>query len=62
MISPLDLAELELQQRPFNLKGWVFELKYDGFRILALHSSEGVKPLSRRGTPYHHLFRSLSAK
>jgi ATP-dependent DNA ligase len=36
LISPLELAEPELQGRPFTRKGWIFELKYDGLRPAAI--------------------------
>lgn len=36
--------------RPFSAKGWLFELKYDGYRLLA-HKRDGkVQLRSRRGT------------
>jgi bifunctional non-homologous end joining protein LigD len=31
----------EISDRPFDKKGWVFELKYDGFRMLAGRAGEG---------------------
>ena len=34
--------------KPFNRKGWVFEMKYDGFRVLAIKQGKLVKLLSRR--------------
>lgn len=62
MIAPTDLAEPELQRRPFNRSGWIHELKYDGFRILVTHSAGDVKMLSRRGTLYHDAFPELVAE
>ncbi len=62
MISPTDLAEPELQRRPFYRPGWIHELKYDGFRILVTHSAGSVQLLSRRGTPYHDVFPELVAE
>ena len=35
MITYRDLAMLAPAARPFNRPGWIFELKYDGFRVLA---------------------------
>lgn len=35
--------------RPFNRPGWIFELKYDGFRVLAIRHTDGARLLSRRG-------------
>jgi bifunctional non-homologous end joining protein LigD len=33
--------------RPFNRPGWIFELKYDGFRVLAILDTDGARLLSR---------------
>ncbi|MFL6197648.1 MAG: DNA ligase D [Thermoanaerobaculia bacterium] len=33
----------EIADRPFTKKGWVFELKYDGFRLLAEKNGEGAR-------------------
>jgi bifunctional non-homologous end joining protein LigD len=34
---------------PFNRPGWIFELKYDGFRVLASKRGDDVQLVSRRG-------------
>jgi hypothetical protein len=34
---------------PFSAQGWVYELKYDGFRCLASKVDERVRLLSRNG-------------
>ncbi len=44
----------ELTDRPFDRKGWIYEVKYDGYRILAAkegEQSDGAKPdpFGRRG-------------
>jgi ATP-dependent DNA ligase len=28
--------------KPFDRLGWIFELKYDGFRVLAFHDRTGA--------------------
>lgn len=33
----------------FDHRDWVFELKYDGYRMLAYHTDDGVRLLSRNG-------------
>ena len=52
-------------ERPFSGEGWLFELKYDGFRLLAVKSGGAVKLLSRRGndlTPaYPEVVEALEA-
>jgi len=40
----------EVRDRPFTAAGWVFELKYDGYRLLAGHGAAGaVRLLFRSG-------------
>jgi bifunctional non-homologous end joining protein LigD len=34
---------------PFTAEGWLFELKYDGFRILVLKKGNDVRLLTRNG-------------
>ena len=38
-----------LVPEPFDRPGWVYEEKYDGFRILAYKEGVGVNLLSRNG-------------
>jgi bifunctional non-homologous end joining protein LigD len=49
-ISYKDLPAPTLVRAPFTRAGWVFELKYDGFRVLAGKDGGQVTLLSRRGT------------
>ncbi|HUB05688.1 MAG TPA: DNA ligase D [Myxococcales bacterium] len=39
----------ETGERPFSRPGWIFELKLDGFRALAVREGETVKLVYRRG-------------
>ena len=32
--------------KPFDRLGWVFELKYDGFRVLAIREADDVRLLT----------------
>jgi bifunctional non-homologous end joining protein LigD len=50
MITHKDLMLLAETQAPFERRGWIFELKYDGFRVLAQRSGSFVSITSRRGT------------
>jgi bifunctional non-homologous end joining protein LigD len=49
-ISYRDLARPSLVKSPFSRPGWIFELKYDGFRVLATKHADEVTLASRRGT------------
>ena len=49
-ISHRDLATLAPVARPFNRPSWIFELKYDGFRVLAGRRDKEGCLISRRGT------------
>jgi ATP-dependent DNA ligase len=49
-ITHRDLAKLKLTPRPFSRAGWIFELKYDGFRVLATNDGSKVGLVSRKGT------------
>ena len=51
---PVDLAKVEVMladtaARPFSRPGWLFELKYDGFRLLIEKSAAGVRLRYRSG-------------
>ncbi|MGB7947807.1 MAG: DNA polymerase ligase N-terminal domain-containing protein, partial [Candidatus Binatia bacterium] len=39
-----------LQERPFSNAEWIFEIKYDGVRVLAERSGENVELYGRNGT------------
>jgi ATP-dependent DNA ligase len=49
MITYRDLAMLSPRAAPFNRAGWIFELKYDSFRVLASKRGDDVHLVSRRG-------------
>src|SRR5436190_21250351 len=44
-----DLAQLTLTKRPFSRLGWIFEMKYDGFRALGAHDDTGPRLVTRKG-------------
>src|SRR6202521_2519851 len=57
-VSPM-LAEV--RERPFTAAGWLFELKYDGYRVLAGHSAAGAVRLRyRSGLDATALFPELA--
>ena len=49
LITDVDLMLAETRERPFSREGWVFELKYDGYRLLAARERGDGKLLTRRG-------------
>jgi bifunctional non-homologous end joining protein LigD len=59
-ITHKDLALLSAG-KPFSARGWIFELKYDGFRVLALKDGDRVRLLSRHGRDMAEAFPELVA-
>src|SRR4030095_7340759 len=47
--------------RPFHTKGWVYEEKYDGWRVVAIKESDRVRLLSRNGRDHSKRFRDIVA-
>jgi bifunctional non-homologous end joining protein LigD len=47
--------------RPFHTKGWVFEEKYDGWRMLAVKEAGVVRLISRNGRDHTRRFTDLVA-
>ncbi len=62
MITHLDLAEPVLSRRVSARAGWIFELKYDGIRMLAAHRDGAVELVSRRGTDFADRFPEVTAE
>ena len=50
-----------LIQRPFDKAGWVYEEKYDGFRILAYKEGTRVSLLSRNGKDRTQTYANIAA-
>jgi bifunctional non-homologous end joining protein LigD len=46
--------------RPFHREGWVYEEKYDGWRIRALKADGKVNLLSRNGRDHARRFGELA--
>jgi ATP-dependent DNA ligase len=49
-----------VEGKPFDRPGWIFELKYDGFRVLAIRD-KAVSLLSRRGNDLSPCFPEIVA-
>ena len=60
-ITADDLCVPTTAEKPFSGDDWIFELKYDGFRLLVTHHSGDVHLLSRKGTEYRAVFPELVA-
>lgn len=48
-----------LQERPFSGPEWIFEIKYDGVRVLAERNGDTVELYGRNGTPIAHRYPEL---
>jgi bifunctional non-homologous end joining protein LigD len=61
-VSPSDITLMHptLIGRRFHREGWVYEEKYDGWRILALKSESKVQLLSRNGRDHARRFGELA--
>ena len=59
-ITHEDLAELVSASTPFNRAGWIFELKYDGFRMFASSRDSEIQLLSRRGNDFADRFPEIA--
>ena len=46
--------------QPFSHEDWVYELKYDGYRLLACKEADGVQLRSRAGHDLTHLFPEVA--
>ena len=60
-VSAIDAEAMkpETGDRPFTKKGWVFELKYDGYRILAEKTEEGARLAYRSGRDATRIFPEI---
>ncbi|MGZ5121754.1 MAG: ATP-dependent DNA ligase [Burkholderiales bacterium] len=60
-ITPRDLMLATPAKVPFSAQGWIFELKYDGFRVLASKKGKRVRLESRNGRDMTAEFPELAA-
>lgn len=50
----------ETRESPFTSDDWLFELKHDGFRLLAARSGDEVRLVYRRGNDATHVFPEIA--
>src|SRR5690348_7221239 len=60
-ISHRDLMLAVPANKPFDRPGWIFELKLDGFRVLAIRRGDSLRLLSRRGNDLLPCFPEIAA-
>jgi bifunctional non-homologous end joining protein LigD len=62
VITPRDLAHATERKKTFTRAGWIFEIKWDGFRALASHGAgDRVRLVSQRGHDLATLFPEIAA-
>jgi ATP-dependent DNA ligase len=65
MADPPPLMHATQVARAFHTPGWVYEEKYDGWRMLAVKEAGGVRLVSRNGrdhtTRFHAIAEALAA-
>src|SRR5689334_4904579 len=54
LMHPIQVA------RPFHAKGWVYEEKIDGWRMLALKEAGRVRLVSRNGRDHTNRFHAIA--
>ncbi|MBT8492141.1 MAG: DNA ligase D, partial [Deltaproteobacteria bacterium] len=59
-IQDVDLMLCQPRKRPFSADGWIYELKYDGYRLLASAESGVPKLRYRRGMDATRLYPELT--
>jgi len=50
-----------LTTKPFHREDWVYEEKYDGWRMLAYKDGDTVELVSRQGRSHTRRFRQIAA-
>src|SRR3954449_1511540 len=61
-ITHRDIAQPTKRARPFSHPDWIFELKHDGYRVLAIRQGETRRLLSRRGNDLLQWFPEIAAE
>jgi bifunctional non-homologous end joining protein LigD len=61
IMPPPDLMHATQVARPFHTKGWVYEEKYDGWRMLAVKDEGRVRLISRNARDHTRRFPAIVA-
>ena len=59
-VDKAGLMLAESRNEPFTKEGWVFELKLDGYRLLAAKRGNDVKLVTRNGNDYTEVFPEVA--
>ena len=59
-VSDVEVMKPETSEQPFTKKDWFFELKYDGFRVLAEKSEDGIRLAYRSGRDATKIFPEIT--
>jgi bifunctional non-homologous end joining protein LigD len=51
-----------LAERPFSGEGWIFEVKYDGYRVIATRNRNGTRLYSRNGNDFNQKFTGIAGE
>jgi bifunctional non-homologous end joining protein LigD len=60
-LPTVSLMQPTLMSKPFHREGWIYEEKYDGWRVVAYKDADRVRLVSRNGRDLTHRFRELAA-
>jgi ATP-dependent DNA ligase len=60
MAEPAALIHATQLARPFHTKGWVYEEKYNGWRMLAVKEPGGVRLVSWNGRDHTKRFNAIA--
>jgi bifunctional non-homologous end joining protein LigD len=58
-LPKISLVQADEVGRPFHRDGWVYEEKYDGWRMVAYKDGTAVKLVSRAGKDHSRRFPDL---
>jgi bifunctional non-homologous end joining protein LigD len=61
-ITHQDLAQPQKRAKAFDHPDWIFELKHDGYRVLAIKQGSDKKLISRRGNELIGWFPEIAAE